>query len=398
MNRLLLISFGLLSLNFVNKTYAQTKKDSIEVTVTPFASLRGHLAVYEKEAELQENITRVGGSVNIKKGNFTFIAATELHLNLFEGGASFNVDGNNTNEFLDIETVQNHRTFNNRLGYIGFDLNKYGTFTFGKQWSVYYDVTGYTDFFYVFGGTASATYVGGTDGGASGTGRASQSAIYRNKIGDFHVGAQAQMRGGNNGKFIDGYGFSAQYNFLNDFFIGASFNKVFLNKELIDQKKIIGLDGEPTYFAGGFKYQGKNLYISTVGVIQRNGDFAQGSFTNAENQIIQPTVVFNAKGLELYANYNFDEIGIYGGYNYYKPEVKNLVTENNQDPISPKFEISTAIVGFTYQPMKFITVYGEQRFAFGKTAMNLKTPNVFALGLRIDVSKSFSSKIPISSN
>lgn len=374
-------------------TQAQTKNDSIELTVNPYASLRGHLAIYDKEMALQENVSRIGAKINIKKGNITFLAATELHLNLFQGGASFNVDGNDANDFLDIETIQNQRAFNNRIGYIGLDFEKYGRFTFGKQWSVYYDVSGYTDQFTIFGGTASATYIGGTDGGASGTGRASQSAIYRNQIGNFYFGAQAQMRGGNNNKFIDGYGFSAQYNFLQNFFVGASLNKVFLNKDLIEQKKLIGLDGEPIYFAGGLKYQGKNLFISALGAIQKNGDFTQGSYLNSNNELVSPTVVFDAKGLEFFANYNFDSFGIHGGYNYYKPNLKNISSENNQTPVSSKFEVSTAIFGFTYQPIKYIMVYGEQRLAFGRNALNEKAQSVFALGMKIDISKTFNTKI-----
>lgn len=395
MKQFYLLAFSLLFLSNSSKIIAQTKNDSIEVSITPYANLRGHLAVYDKEIALQENVSRIGAKINIKKGNITFIAASELHLNLFQGGASFNVDGNDANDFLDIQTVQNQRAFINRLGYIGIDLNKYGTLTFGKQWSVYYDISGYTDQFTIFGGTASATYIGGTDGGASGTGRASQAAIYRNQIGNFYVGAQAQMRGGNNNKFIDGYSFSLQYNFLNNFFIGGSFNKVFLSKELINQKKLIGLDGEPTYYAGGLKYQGKKLFISTIGVIQQNGDFTQGAYLNSSNEMVNPTVVFNAKGFEFFANYNFGTFGIHGGYNYYKPEINNIWTENDQRPVSSKFEVSTAIIGFTYQPIHYVTIYSEQRLAFGKSALNTNTPSVFALGMKIDISKTFSSEIPI---
>lgn len=375
-----------------NSQAQEVNSDSLQLSVTPYASLRGHLAVYDKEIALQENVSRIGAKLAVKKGNITFLAATELHLNLFQGGANFNVDGSNTTEFLDIQTVQNQRVFTNRIGYVGIDLNKYGTFTFGKQWSVYYDVAGYTDQFIIFGGTASATYVGGTDGGASGTGRASQAAIYRNQIGGFYLGAQAQMRGSNNNKFIDGYGFSAQYNFLGNFYVGASFNQVFLSDELINQNKIIGLKGQPTYYAGGLKYQGKNLFISGLGVIQKNGDFTQGAYYS-NSELINPTVVFDATGFELYANYQFDTFGVHGGYNFYKPDVNKLYLENNQLPVNSKFEISRAIVGFTYQPVKYVQVYAEQRLAFGKNALGQKNESVFALGLKVDVSKTFQSSI-----
>nr|WP_297309389.1 porin [uncultured Flavobacterium sp.] len=388
----IILPFLFSAFNFESQAQ-ELSSDSLKLEVTPYASLRGHFAVYDKEVALQENVSRIGAKVAVEKGNVTFLAATELHLNLFQGGASFNVDGNDANEFLDVQAVQNQRAFNNRVGYIGIDLNKYGTFTFGKQWSVYYDVAGYTDQFIIFGGTASATYVGGTDGGASGTGRASQAAIYRNQIGDFYIGAQAQMRGGNNDKFIDGYGFSAQYNFLSDFYIGASFNRVFLSDDLIDQKKIIGLDGQPTYYAGGLKYQGKKLFVSALAAVQKNGDFTQGTLLNPNNEIIHPAVVFNATGFEFFANYNFDTFGIHAGYNYYKPDLDKLRSNVNELPVNSEFEISRAIVGFSYQPLKFVQIYGEQRLAFGKNAMGQKNESVFALGMKIDVSKTFKSTI-----
>lgn len=395
MKQIYILSLSLFVLSNSSKAIAQTKNDTLEVTVTPYASLRGHLAVYDKEIALQENVSRIGAKIEVKKGNIKFLAATELHLNLFQGGASFNVDGNDSNDgndFLDIQTVQNQRAFNNRIGYIGLDLNKYGTFTFGKQWSVYYDVAGYTDQFTIFGGTASATYVGGTDGGISGTGRASQVAIYRNQIGDFYLGGQAQMRGGDNGKFIDGYGFSAQYNLLNDFFIGASYNKVFLSDKLLNEKRLIGLDGQPTYFASGLKYQGKKLFISALGTVQKNGDFTQGAYIN-NNELLHPTVVFDAKGFEFYARYQFKTFSLHGGYNLYKPELKDLRTENNLLPLNSKFEVSTAIIGFTYLPVKFVQVYGEQRLAFGKNALGQEAQSVFALGMKIDISKTFNTNI-----
>lgn len=372
---------------------AQTKNDSLEISFKPYASLRGHLAVYDNEIALQENVSRVGAKIGIKKGKTTFLAATELHLSLFQGGPSFNVDGNENTEFLDIQTTRSKQAFTNRIGYIGFDFEKYGTLTFGKQWSVYYDVTSYTDQFTIFGGRASATYVGGSDGGASGTGRASQSVIYRNQFGNFYLGAQAQVRGGNNDKFIDGFGFSAQYKMLGQLFLGASFNRTFLSNNLINQHKIIGLDGQPTYYAAGIKYLGEKLTLSALGVIEKNGDFTQGSYLNNTQELIYPTVVFDAKGFEFFANYKFDDFAIHGGYNLYVPDRKNLETENNQIPISSNFKVNDVIFGLNYQPIKYVQIYAEQRLSFGKNALNTKDRSVFAVGMKIDISKTFTTSV-----
>jgi predicted porin len=61
--------------------------------------------------------------------------------------------------------------FFERLLYVGFEAPGY-FLTAGKNWSIYYKVAGFTDRFSGTGGDAPGTYNAGTDGGATGTGRA----------------------------------------------------------------------------------------------------------------------------------------------------------------------------------------------------------------------------------
>jgi len=74
-----------------------------------------------------------------------------------------------------------------------------GELTFGKQWSVYYDVAGWTDAFNVYGGTALSVYPAGTDGGAVGSGRADNAVIWRNARGRFSYGLQTQLKTSSDG-------------------------------------------------------------------------------------------------------------------------------------------------------------------------------------------------------
>jgi len=380
---------------FTNRTQAQTENDSISISITPYLLYRGHLAVFDREIELQDNVSRVGGKLEIKKGKISFLAATELRINLFQGGTSFNVDGNTSGKFLDIATSQAPQTFTNRIGYIGLDFEEYGTFTFGKQWSVYYDVTSYTDKFFLFGARASATFIGGTDGGQTGTGRADQSMIYRNKIGKFYIGLQTELRGGSNNKAIDGYGFSTQYEITENFKAGIAFNRALLNNSLIDDGKVIGLKGQPTYYSAGLNYQGEKLALSLVGAIQKNGDFVQGSSVNSNQQLVQPTVVFDAKGIEFYSKYDFGSFSFKAGYNLYVPDVKAIDKENNQELLSSKFEVNDVILGLIYQPNRFIKFYGDQRISFGRNALDVKDKSVFAIGMIVDLTKTFKTKVAI---
>ncbi|MDM1040281.1 MULTISPECIES: hypothetical protein [Empedobacter] len=46
---------------------AQQSNDSIDISIRPYTSLRGHLAMHDKVMELQENASRAGIEINLKK-------------------------------------------------------------------------------------------------------------------------------------------------------------------------------------------------------------------------------------------------------------------------------------------------------------------------------------------
>ena len=374
---------------------AQDKKDSLEFLIKPYASLRGHLAVYDQKMELQENASRIGVELNIKKGGLGFIAGGEIQLNMFKGGTSFNVDGNLSGGFLTVESAQKQQVFGDRLGYLGLDFGKFGTLTIGKQWSVYRDVTAYTDRFNVFGSRASATFIGGTDGGETGTGRADQAVIYRNHFGPFYIGGQIQARGGNNNKFIDGFGASLQYEIKEGFFAGMAYNQALLSDNLVNTGRIIGLTGQPTYFSLGTKYIGKTIDFSIVGVVQKNGDFSQGFYSDPVAGSLPVTTVFNAKGVEVFGKYKFDKLSVLTGYNLYVPDLKNSEKFLEQHSPDPGFKKNDIIVGLAFSPFKFAQIYSEQRFSMGKTSTGEREKSVFTLGLRIDLSGNFSKRISL---
>lgn len=63
--------------------FAQDIGDSIEISVRPYAGLRGHLAVYDDGMEVQENASRAGMEAHVKKGSLTFLAGAEFQINMF---------------------------------------------------------------------------------------------------------------------------------------------------------------------------------------------------------------------------------------------------------------------------------------------------------------------------
>ncbi len=84
----------------------------------------------------------------------------------------------------------------NRLGYFELSSDSFGSFTIGKQSSVYLQTTEVTDIFNVYSAMASATYVLG-DGGLTGTGRVDNAIIwtkdFRAGSGTLTIGLQAQI-------------------------------------------------------------------------------------------------------------------------------------------------------------------------------------------------------------
>lgn len=326
--------------------------DSLQLSFKPYGSFRGHFAFYNDEVEMQENGSRVGFEFGVKSRNIRFFAGSELQLNMFKSDANFNADANTSGGFLIAESQQARQVFATRLGYLGVDLQKWGTFSVGKQWGVYYDVTSYTDKFNVFGGQASATYVARTDGGAVGTGRADQALIYRNKWGPIAVGAQVQARTGGNGHFLDGYGISAQVDILKGLKAGVAYNQAFLADTLVDSGQILGLKDHPSYFTVGASYTGKRFDLGAVYAIETNGDLSQGLANVPGVGIVTPTVVYNASGIELYGKYKFEKVNLIAGYNLYNPDTEDISLPTGEKPISAEYKRSYIVLGMEYRPIE----------------------------------------------
>lgn len=389
---LLTCSFLLCSL----MTSAQTEereKDSILLTIMPYGSFRGHFAFYNQEIEFQENASRIGFYLGIDKRGYTFFTGIELGMNLFKSNSQFNSDGNTAGGFLVAQKDQVNQVFNSRLGYLGMDFGKWGRLTLGKQWSVYYDITSYTDLFNVFGGQGSATYNAGTDGGSSGTGRADQSVIYRNRMGKFTFGLQAQAKNAFNNEWIDGFGVSAQYEILKGLRIGGAFNRSYISDLLIEQSNVLGLSGNPTYYSAGISYRSRHVDLGFVFAKQSNGDLTEGLIIVPDGGEEFPTVIFDATGFEFFGKYKWQEFAVLGGYNFYDPDTEDLIEPYGRKVVSDQFGVKNLILGAEYRPFHIAYFYAEARFAEGYNSFGLKTSDVVTLGLRVQIDHQFKRTI-----
>jgi hypothetical protein len=147
----------------------------------PYGSLRTIIGASSSGAEVQDDASRIGIKLSTL-GPIKVFAQLELGVNLVQSNVQFNAGASTEGGFGTL-TSNTSPVLGPRLGLVGVDLGRWGKVSFGKQNSVYYDITSdTTDRFNVFGGQASATYVGGTDGGETGTGRADQVVQYRNTV------------------------------------------------------------------------------------------------------------------------------------------------------------------------------------------------------------------------
>lgn len=369
--------------------------DSLQVKVNPYGSFRGHFAFFNKEVEFQENASRIGLQLGIVRKKFEFFFGAELGINLFKSNSQFNFDGNNASGFFIVQNDQANQVFNTRLGYLGLKMGKYGTISVGKQWSVFYDVTSYTDNFNVFGARGSSTFVAGTDGGASGTGRADQALIYRNEFGPLLLGLQLQAKNTFNNNFVDGFGGSLQWQIAEMLKAGVSFNRSYVNEELVEELNILGYNNDHVYYAAGISYDNKGLLLSAIYTQHENGDLTRGFRDPNLEDGLGPTIVFDAYGFEFFARYNWKKFGVLAGYNHYEPDLAEIERIAGGLPLNDRFKTQDAILGFEYRPSRFTFIYSEFRFANSEDAIGVADEDVFTIGIKIQADRIFNKTISL---
>ncbi|WP_419173032.1 porin [Halobacteriovorax sp.] len=95
------------------------------------------------------------------------------------------------------------RPFSTRLTYLSLSKGDFEA-TIGKNWSVWYDISGLTDIFMVTGAFASSTYT--SNGEVIGTSRGVDLVQLRYKLGNIHLGAQAKLTGDESTDITDSAG------------------------------------------------------------------------------------------------------------------------------------------------------------------------------------------------
>ncbi len=338
----------------------------------PYGSLRTIVGITDDQAQVQDDASRVGIKF-ATLGPVKIFAQAEWGVALVQSSTEFNVGASTDGGFGTLSTVTNP-VLAARLGLVGVDMDKWGSLSFGKQNSVYYDITSYTtDRFNVFGGQASATYVAETDGGVTGTGRADQVAQYHNtflKILQF--GAQAQFRGANVATAVDGFGFSVQAKVLPELKVGVAYNKTYFSN--LVHTTIAGFQGGTDYWAFGVTGNWRMIEYGAVFARERNGDLTYIADSEGFNTI---PVVFDANGVELYSRFHFGKFAAVGGFIDYIPQNLNAL-------INPNFRIRYAVLGGEWHVSRAGYAFFETRLGDSVDQNGKGIGNAAALGFRYD--------------
>lgn len=331
------------------------------------------------EAQVQDNASRLRFDYS-STSTHRFFAAAEWAVNLTTSASTINPGETTDDGFVSLEESSSE-VLSARLGYIGIDLRDFGTLTLGKQWSVYYDVTGYTDEFNAFGAEATATFNSETDGGFTGTGRADGALVYRESFFDeiLDIGVQVQMRDLQNGEFVDGYGFSARGRVLPRVEVGVSYIRSMIDDAV--KGVVPGLEDDSEYLSAGMRYRSDKLVLSAVYAKQRNGDLAR--FSDVQNGLpLTIAEVFDAEGVELFGRYQLGMFGLVGGYLRYSPDL-----DASNVLIDPSAERQYAILGFDYRASGGSLLYTEYRAGSGNDFTGTPSEDVFVVGAKYEFSR-----------
>ncbi|MCE9931841.1 porin, partial [Obesumbacterium proteus] len=197
-----------------------------------------------------------------------------------------------------------------RLGFAGLKFGDYGSFDYGRNYGVLYDVEGWTDMLPEFGGDSY------TQADNFMTGRANGVATYRNTgffglVDGLNVAVQYQGKNdgtnndneklSNNPRDVqhqngDGYGLSTTY----DFGMGISAGASYASSDRTDQQSNLSTarGDKADAWTVGLKYDANNVYLATM-YAETNNMTPYGN--GDSNQIANKTQNF-----EVTAQYQFD--------------------------------------------------------------------------------------------
>ncbi|WP_276318069.1 porin OmpC [Serratia marcescens] len=274
-----------------------------------------------------------------------------------------------------------------RLGFAGLKFGNYGSFDYGRNYGVLYDVEGWTDMLPEFGGD-TYTY---TDNFM--TGRTNGVATYRNNnffglVDGLNFAVQYQGKNQNDGRNVkkqngDGWGISSTY----DIGEGVSFGAAYASSNRTDDQKLRSNErgDKADAWTVGAKYDANNVYLAAMYAETRNmTPFGGGNFGAGCAATDDKCGGFASKtqNFEVTAQYQFD-FGLRPEVSYLQSKGKNL---NVPGVGSDQDLVKYVSVGTTYYFNKNMSTYVDYKInllddnEFTK-ATGTATDDIVAVGL-----------------
>ncbi|EPM5599276.1 porin OmpC [Citrobacter braakii] len=274
------------------------------------------------------------------------------------GQWEYNVQANNT------ESSENQSW--TRLAFAGLKFGDYGSFDYGRNYGVLYDVEGWTDMLPEFGGDSY------TNADNFMTGRANGVATYRNT--DFfglvnglnfalqyqgnNEGASNGQEGTSNGRDVrhengDGFGISTTYDFGKGFSAGVAYASSDRTNEQVSAGNALGQyagGDKADAWTAGLKYDANNIYLATMYSETRN--MTPFGSTDSDNG---GGIANKTQNFEVTAQYQFD-FGLRPAVSFLMSKGKDL---NNVD--GDKDLVKYADVGATYYFNKNMSTYVDYK-------------------------------------
>ncbi|EAO5311209.1 porin OmpC [Salmonella enterica] len=281
-----------------------------------------------------------------------------------------------------------------RLAFAGLKFGDYGSFDYGRNYGVLYDVEGWTDMLPEFGGD-SYTYADNYM-----TGRANGVATYRNT--DFfglvdglsfalqYQGNNENSGNGNEGtnnrtddddfrrENGDGFGISTTYDFGMGFSAGAAYTTSDRTNDHVSRGEQYAKGDKADAWTAGLKYDANNIYLATMYSETQNmtpygslDSYAHGGVAN------------KTQNFEVTAQYQFD-FGLRPAVSFLMSKGKDLVNNGVNDD---KDLVKYADVGATYYFNKNFSTYVDYKINLLDDDDNfyadngINTDDVVALGM-----------------
>ncbi|MBN6045198.1 porin OmpC [Citrobacter sp. ku-bf4] len=285
-------------------------------------------------------------------------------------------------------TESDHGNSFTRLAFAGLKLGEYGSFDYGRNYGVMYDVEGWTDMLPEFGGD-SYTYsdnfmVGRTNGVATyrntdffGLVNGLNVALQYQGANEDQITNEQEGTGNGGGRTVqnsngDGFGLSSTY----DFGMGVSFGAAYTTSDRTNEQvnaggRVAGGDKADAWTAG-LKYDANSIYLATMYSETRNmtpyGD--DGVANKTQN-------------FEVTAQYQFD-FGLRPAVSFLMSKGKDLTGQGNDDS---KDLVKYADIGATYYFNKNMSTYVDYKINLLDnddsfySRNNINTDDVVALGM-----------------